>query len=69
MLPQECIQAAVIYRSRVVQNDHYLKEIKCRKTECTLPQNSKIAGLDPLLNSDGVLYVGGRLGKIDWPDA
>lgn len=69
MLTQADTQAAVDYWVRMVQSENYPKEIECRKKGLPLPGNSKIAGLNPQLNADGVLCVGGRLEKADCPDA
>lgn len=53
---------------RVAQEQHYRKEIQCREGAEPLPEKSKISGLNPLLNTDKVLCVGGRLIRANLPN-
>ncbi|XP_046580145.1 uncharacterized protein LOC124287683 [Haliotis rubra] len=48
-----------------VQQEMFEKEISCIKMKSPLPKDSPIAALNPVLDADGVLRVGGRLGKSD----
>ncbi|XP_033753059.1 uncharacterized protein LOC117336558 [Pecten maximus] len=48
---------------REVQKEHYGQELKCLSEGNSLPRNSKILPLHPILDKDGILRVGGRLNK------
>lgn len=68
-LTREELQMAINHWLRTVQNEHFSKEIQCRHTKDVLPERSKIAGLNPQLNAEGILCVGGRLSNTDWPES
>lgn len=58
------LHEAVIYWVKIVQAQHYKADITIFKTDDDkMPAKSKIAGLKPMLDKDGVLRVSGRLGK------
>ena len=48
---------------KLVQNQAFCKEIEVLKKKGNIPRTSKIYGLDPYVDSDGLLRVGGRLRK------
>ncbi len=48
---------------RMLQERHYSVEKKCLKEKKRLPASSKIRSLDPFLDIDEILRVGGRLRK------
>lgn len=54
---------------KLVQAEHYKAEIKARRDGDTLPNKSKVIGLNPYLNEQGILCVGGRLSKANPPQA
>lgn len=68
MLSQCEILLAIEHWAKRVQGEHYAQEIRARKAGTPLPEKSKIAGLNPVLNSAGVLCVGGRLARSDRSD-
>ncbi|XP_069134244.1 uncharacterized protein [Argopecten irradians] len=52
---------------KVVQNEAFHKEIKALASGKDVPRNSSILNLDPFLDDDGLLHVGGRLKNSDLP--
>nr|XP_034322379.1 uncharacterized protein LOC117688425 [Crassostrea gigas] len=48
-----------------VQRDSYMEELKCIKESGRIPHNSTIKSLSPVLDSEGLLRVGGRLNKMN----
>lgn len=62
MLSQSDIRRAENHWARVAQQQYYSKEIACRRNREPMPEKSAIAALNPILNQDTVLCVGGRLG-------
>lgn len=44
-----------------VQQEMYAEEISCLRSSQNLPRNSSILSLNPVLDDDGILRVGGRL--------
>ena len=53
-------QVAEAYWVSVIQRDHFTKEIQALKDDRALHNSSAILSLHPILNSSGVLRVGGR---------
>ncbi|XP_037503363.1 uncharacterized protein LOC119378234 [Rhipicephalus sanguineus] len=51
-----------------VQQDAFSEEIHCIREQKSLPRNSPLRKLDPFLDARGLLRVGGRLNKGDFPD-
>ena len=51
-----------------VQQRHFKEEIVALHNRNSLKSSSKISKLDPFLDQDGILKVGGRIGKCDIPD-
>jgi hypothetical protein len=47
------------------QQCFYKEELQCIRTGKSLPRNSALRQLDPFLDEDGVLRVGGRLNRAD----
>lgn len=48
----------------IFQRDAFSMEIQCLKNGKEIPKSSSIGALSPLLGSDGLLRVGGRLNKV-----
>lgn len=48
---------------RCVQHEEYAKEIKCLHAKQDFPSNSSLRKLNPIIDSDGLVRVGGRLSK------
>ena len=48
---------------KLVRNQAFYKEIEALKKKGNIPRTSRIYGLDPYVDSDGLLRVGGRLQK------
>ena len=46
---------------KLVQNQAFCKEIEVLKKKGNVPRTSRIYGLDPYVDNDGLLRVGGRL--------
>lgn len=65
MLSQDDLKGAINHWARVVQAQHYGKEIDCRRNHEPMPEKSAIAGLNPILDQNGVLCVGGRLAAAE----
>lgn len=51
-----------------VQQDAFSEEIHCIREQKSFPRNSPLRKLDPFLDARGLLRVGGRLNKGDFPD-
>ena len=51
-----------------VQQRHFKEEIMALHNRNSLTSSSKIVHLDPFLDQDGILKVGGRIGKCDVSD-
>ena len=51
-----------------VQQRHFKEDIVALHNRNSLKSSSKISKLDPFLDPDGILKVGGRIGKCDIPD-
>lgn len=45
----------------MVQTESFEHELKCLQKSKPLPNNSKILKLDPFLDTEGILRVGGRI--------
>ena len=48
---------------KLAQSQHYLEEIECLRANKPIPKSSSIIKLDPFLDENNILRVGGRLGK------
>ena len=51
---------AETYLCTIIQTDHFSMEINCVKSNQPLPKGNCLLPLSPLLDSDGLLRVGGR---------
>ena len=60
-LSGEELQSSVIILHRIVQSHEFAKEIIALNHESNLTSKSSLIGLNPFLDQDGVLRVGGRL--------
>lgn len=67
MITHAEIQRATEHWVKSVQAEHYKAEIQARQDGDVMPSKSKIIGLNPCLNEQGVLCVGGRLSKANLP--
>lgn len=54
---------------RVAQVDGFSQELSCLKRDDELPNKSRIVGLSPFLDSEGIIRVGGRLSAAKLPYA
>ncbi|GFT00573.1 integrase catalytic domain-containing protein [Trichonephila clavipes] len=52
---------------RMVQEQVFLAEIKSLQSKGVVSPNSKLRNLNPFIDSDGLLRVGGRLSNSDLP--
>ena len=59
----EAFEEAKLLIIRMVQRETYGEEIKCTENEKPLSGNSPILNLDPFVDDDGMLRVGGQLHK------
>ncbi|KAG7470266.1 hypothetical protein JOB18_028772 [Solea senegalensis] len=50
---------------KTVQHEAYDMEFKCLASETTIPKTSPLWSLDPFIDTDGLLRVGGRLSEAD----
>lgn len=58
---------AVDFWARLIQGREYAKEIECiRSGDSQLPNKSQLTSLRPFLDENGVLRVGGRIGKAPY---
>lgn len=57
--------AAMEYLIRKSQQEYYNKELTAIKAGLGIPDKSKIGGLKPILDNNGILRVGGRLDRSD----
>nr|XP_042913145.1 uncharacterized protein LOC122273148 [Parasteatoda tepidariorum] len=64
-LSNEEINASERFLLRVIQNEQFGSEIRSLKLHGKVSPTSKIRNLNPLLDSNGVLRVGGRLGNTE----
>nr|XP_042912271.1 uncharacterized protein LOC122272538 [Parasteatoda tepidariorum] len=64
-LSNEEINASEQFLLRVIQNEEFGSEIRSLKLHEKVSPTSKIRNLNPLLDSNGVLRVGGRLGNTE----
>jgi hypothetical protein len=48
-----------------VQKEFYVKELKCIKNQTSLPKDSPILKLNPVIDEQGMLRVGGRLSRAE----
>ena len=55
------------YIVRTVQREIYAPEISCLEQNLPLPKSSHILSLDPFLDSNHLLSIGGRLKHADIP--
>ncbi|XP_069108940.1 uncharacterized protein [Argopecten irradians] len=53
---------------RAVQNNSFRREIEALENGDPLPKNSSIRNLNPILDNDGLMRVGGRLRNSNLPD-
>lgn len=51
---------------RTVQMDSYRQDIECLRNGMNLRKSSSIVSLDPFLDDNDILRVGGRLNKSNW---
>ena len=56
----EKLQKAEIEIFKYIKRKHYAKELQDLKTSNTVKQNSRLISLDPFIDDNGVLPVGGR---------
>ena len=49
------------------QQQDFAEEFSCIQEQNPLPRKSKLAGLQPMIDQDGLIRVGGRLDKADLP--
>ncbi|GFW58740.1 integrase catalytic domain-containing protein [Trichonephila clavipes] len=61
------IDQAEIKLIRMVQEQVFLAEIKSLQSKGVVSPNSKLRNLNPFIDSDGLLRVGGRLSNSDLP--
>lgn len=61
--PMELKRAETIIRK--VQEEHFADEVRCLQKRVAISQRSKLSTLNPFLDADSILRVGGRLGKSD----
>ncbi|XP_062620904.1 uncharacterized protein LOC134282517 [Saccostrea cucullata] len=54
-------QRAEHFLIKTVQQEVYAEEIDCLRSSQPLPQNSSILTLDPFIDDEGIIRVGGRL--------
>lgn len=59
----EMFEDAVNFVLKEVQHEVYVKEINCLRENKPVPRSSSILCLDPLIGTDDLLRVGGRLDK------
>ena len=52
---------------KTIQQEFYGNEIKCLRDNQPLPRNSSVLPLSPILDGEGLLRVGGRLGRAKLP--
>lgn len=65
-LSQTELDQAAKFWIKISQAEHYHAEIKCLKgKENLFPPKSKIAGMRPFIDAEGLLRAGGRVGKAD----
>lgn len=57
--------ATVNFIIRQIQSEVFLTEISCIKHRSSLPKTSRIRNLNPFLDDDGMLRVGGRIHRAD----
>ncbi|XP_066913787.1 uncharacterized protein [Clytia hemisphaerica] len=60
-LPAEDLAFAETKLIQLAQSQFYYEEIECHKTNKPIPRSSSIVKLDPLLDENRILRVGGRL--------
>lgn len=61
------IQSAEMVLIKYVQACAYEEELLLIPTKANLPTNSKLCGLNPFIDSEGIVRVGGRLNKAHVP--
>ncbi|XP_046585211.1 uncharacterized protein LOC124292203 [Haliotis rubra] len=61
LTPTDVFRNAEIFIIQEVQMEHFRTEIDCVRSGSRIPSNSTILSLNPYLNEDGLLCVGGRL--------
>ncbi len=59
------LTATEYFLIRMMQQKYFGSEMECLQTEQPLPKGSPILNLDPALDDNGLLRVGGRLNKTD----
>ena len=52
---------------KTIQQEFYGNEIQCLRDNQPLPRNSSVLPLSPILDGEGLLRVGGRLGRAKLP--
>ena len=62
------LRYALSYLIKEAQQEEYSSEMDCLKNKGTLPSKNRILSLNPFIDSEGVLRVGGRLnlGKLQY---
>lgn len=58
---------AIAFWIRQTQSEHYTKEIQYLYKVKHLPERSKLIDLHPILDKDGIMRVGGRIGNSNRP--
>ena len=63
------IHTASMVIVKLLQRETFADELNCLETKSQVKSNSPIASLDPFLDKNGILRVGGRLNQSDLPHA
>jgi len=58
------LQAADVYWLSIVQGDHFAKEIHAIRSKQHLSKSSPLLSLHPIIDSSGLLRVGGRIQRM-----
>ncbi|XP_066595949.1 uncharacterized protein [Prorops nasuta] len=66
VLSNEEIKQAEVRLIRMIQNERFSAELKCLREALIIKEN-RLASLNPFLNSDGLICVGGRLRNANMP--
>lgn len=62
MLPEE-LDKAMLFWVRTIQQHEFFGEINALQEQKPIPRNSQILSLNPFIDADGLLRVGGRIHK------
>ncbi|XP_033733157.1 uncharacterized protein LOC117322392 [Pecten maximus] len=63
----DLLEKSRIFILQDVQQQVYSEELQCLRESKTLPSKSSISALTPILDQDGILRVGGRLNRSNFP--